>query len=33
VAVRRIGETTMDEVVKAIVGAEASGVSHLASGR
>jgi ABC-type sugar transport system ATPase subunit len=32
-AVRRIGETTMDEVVKHIVGAEASGVGHLASGR
>jgi ABC-type sugar transport system ATPase subunit len=33
VAVHHIRETTMDEVVKAIVGAEASGVSHLASGR
>jgi len=34
VAVRRIGDTTMDEIVKHIVGAaEASGVSHLASGR
>ena len=33
VAARRIAETTLDEVVKHIVGAEASGVSHLASGR
>jgi len=33
VAVRRIAETTMDEVVKYIVGAEAGGLSAIASGR
>jgi ABC-type sugar transport system ATPase subunit len=33
VAERRIAETTMDEVVKAIVGAETSGLGPLASGR
>jgi ABC-type sugar transport system ATPase subunit len=33
VAVRRIDETSMDEVVKYIVGAEAGGLSGLASGR
>ncbi|OGB92465.1 MAG: ABC transporter ATP-binding protein [candidate division NC10 bacterium RBG_16_65_8] len=33
VAVRRIVETTMDEVVKYIVGAEAGGLSAIASGR
>ena len=33
VAVRRVAETTMDEVVKHIVGAEAGGLDHLASGR
>ena len=29
----RIGDTTMDEVVKYIVGADTGGLSHLASGR
>jgi ABC-type sugar transport system ATPase subunit len=33
VASRRVAETTMDEVVKDIVGAEAGGLGRLASGR
>jgi ribose transport system ATP-binding protein len=33
VAVRRVAETSMDEVVRYIVGAEAGGLSALASGR
>ena len=33
VAARRIAETTMDDVVRHIVGADASGLGHLASGR
>jgi ABC-type sugar transport system ATPase subunit len=32
-AVRRVAETTMDEVVKHIVGAEAGDLRHLAAGR